>query len=289
VVFGTVLLNSRAYLFAGFLVLSGCASSGTSKFSARANCKTTYTQIYQPPLKLGGAGRMLNIPSGQICDPVIAAAEIKTPTFDQVPTPKPWMRTAHFSSLPSGSIVTFGYGENIFSKDFKPVGGCITPCSLKIDSRKAVAVYAEMSSKKGEAIPVAFNSREKKGIRVYFTRTPPFTITLSQLSSVAFSVEAGNAIEDKAALPLVRTVPIMPFGVLRSGYCNMRFDVSLRGVPTNIRATDCAHDIFRTASIESVAKWYYNPRKKNGKPVGIVGVETKITYKLVDKRGKLIP
>ncbi len=277
---------TRIFTLASLLVLSSCASYKTSDGS---RCKPTYSQVYQPPLKIGGSGRMINIPSGQICDPVKLVPETKQPDPDQTPAPEPWMRTAHFSSLPSGSIVTFGYGGNILSDDFTPVGGCFTPCSLKIDSRKPVVAYAEMSNKQGKTMPVAFNPKEPKGIRVYFTRTPPLTITLSQLSAVDFSVEAGNAVEDKAALPLVKAVPIMPFGVLRSGYCNMKFDVSLRGVPTNIRATDCAHDIFRTSSIASVAKWYFNPRIQNGKPVGVVGVETKIIYKLVDKHGKLIP
>jgi len=280
---------TRVFALASLVVLSGCASSNISKTSDGSRCKTTYSQIYQPPLKIGGAGRVLNIPNGQICDPVILAPETEKPDPGQPPAPEPWMRTAHFSSLPSGSIVTFGYGGNILSDDFTPIGGCFTPCSLKIDSRKPVVAYAEMSNKQGEAIPIAFNPREKQGIQVYFTRTPPLTITLSPLSVVDFSVEAGNAIEDKAALPLVRTAPIMPFGALRSGYCNMKFDVSMRGVPTNIQATDCAHDIFRAGSIESVARWYFAPRTKNGKPMGVVGVETKITYKLADKHGKLIP
>jgi len=30
-------------------------------------CKPSYTQVYQPPLKLGGAGRVIQVPSGQTC------------------------------------------------------------------------------------------------------------------------------------------------------------------------------------------------------------------------------
>lgn len=30
-------------------------------------CKPTYAQVYQPPLKLGGAGRVIMVPNGEEC------------------------------------------------------------------------------------------------------------------------------------------------------------------------------------------------------------------------------
>jgi hypothetical protein len=32
-------------------------------------CRTTFTQVYQPPLRQGGAGRIMNIPAGFLCTP----------------------------------------------------------------------------------------------------------------------------------------------------------------------------------------------------------------------------
>jgi len=37
------------------------------KTGSGENCKPVYTQIYQPPLKLGGSGRILNIKTGVNC------------------------------------------------------------------------------------------------------------------------------------------------------------------------------------------------------------------------------
>ena len=66
----------------GFMALlagvSACASAGQGSKKEDAihaapqtasdkDCKPTYTQIYQPPLKLGGSGRIIQIKTGVSC------------------------------------------------------------------------------------------------------------------------------------------------------------------------------------------------------------------------------
>jgi len=56
------------------LSVSACANSGpkaaTKQQDPNIKCKPTYTQVYQPPLKLGGTGRVIVVPSGEKCEMV---------------------------------------------------------------------------------------------------------------------------------------------------------------------------------------------------------------------------
>lgn len=96
-------------------------------------------------------------------------------------------------------------------------------------------------------------------------------------------------VSDRDAQPLVRIPPIMPPRAEKSGHCKVRFDVSPEGSPFNIVATFCTQNVFKRASTKSVEKWKYNPKIVDGRPASRSGVETKITFRLADERGNLIP
>ena len=96
-------------------------------------------------------------------------------------------------------------------------------------------------------------------------------------------------VSDRDAQPLVRIPPIMPPRAERSGHCRVRFDVSPEGAPFNVIATYCTQKLFERASIKSVQKWKYNPKIVDGRTVSRSGVESKITFRLQDERGRLIP
>ena len=40
------------------------------KADPNVKCKPTYAQVYQPPLKLGGAGRVIQVRNGEKCERV---------------------------------------------------------------------------------------------------------------------------------------------------------------------------------------------------------------------------
>ncbi len=269
----------------GALSLIGCATTGEvaetsySLNDPNVTCKPKYTQVYQPPLKLGGSGRVIQIPSGQTCEP-IARKETKAEAAA-------YIRQAKFTSLPNGAIIVVHKQD----KDFTPLGGCTTPCTMDLDYRGRYIGIAQMSGAqetKGEFIPVAFPPKDEQGVAVHFTRTSPSSVTLSALSAPDFSVAAGNAVKDKEAKALVQIAGFMPKGVTKSGHCQMRFDVTQQGIPTNMQAASCTDNIFRAPSLTALAKWSYNPRLKDGNPVGIIGVETKMSYKLVGSNGKVM-
>jgi len=97
------------------------------------------------------------------------------------------------------------------------------------------------------------------------------------------------AVSDRDAQPLVRIPPIMPPRAEKSGHCRVRFDVSPEGAPFNVVATYCTQSLFERATIKSVQKWKYNPKIVDGRSVARKGVENKVTYRLTDERGKIIP
>ena len=105
------------------------------------------------------------------------------------------------------------------------------------------------------------------------------------LDPTAFDIVIG----DRKAQPLVRIPPQMPPRAEKSGHCKVRFNVSPEGQPFDVQATYCTERMFESPSVRSVQKWKYNPKIQDGRPVGRSGVESKITFKLADERGNIIP
>ena len=97
------------------------------------------------------------------------------------------------------------------------------------------------------------------------------------------------AVSDRDAQPLVRIPPIMPPRAEKSGHCRVRFDVSPEGAPFNVTTTYCTQSLFSRATVKSVQKWKYNPKVVDGRNVARKGVENKVTYRLTDERGRIIP
>jgi len=96
-------------------------------------------------------------------------------------------------------------------------------------------------------------------------------------------------VSDRDAQPLVRIPPIMPPRAEKSGHCKVKFDVSPEGQPFNVVATFCSQSVFKRASTKSVQKWKYNPKIVDGRATARKGVESKITFRLADERGNIIP
>ncbi|MBT5836802.1 MAG: energy transducer TonB [Hellea sp.] len=97
------------------------------------------------------------------------------------------------------------------------------------------------------------------------------------------------AVSDRDAQPLVRIPPIMPPRAEKSGHCRVKFDVSPEGAPFNVNTTFCTQSLFERATIKSVQRWKYNPKIVDGRAVARNGVENKVTYRLTDERGQIIP
>jgi len=97
------------------------------------------------------------------------------------------------------------------------------------------------------------------------------------------------AIDDREVQPLVRIAPIMPPRAEKSGHCRVRFNVSAEGAPYDVQTTYCTQSLFERATIKSVQRWKFNPKMVGGHAVAMQGVENKVSYRLSDERGNIIP
>lgn len=99
-------------------------------------------------------------------------------------------------------------------------------------------------------------------------------------------------VERPNPVPLIRFPGIMPDKALRdglSGHCNMIFSVNAVGTTFDVKAKNCTNSMFESASIKAAKKFKYSPRLENGLPVEMHGVTTKITYRMLDENGRLLP
>ncbi len=91
-------------------------------------------------------------------------------------------------------------------------------------------------------------------------------------------------------IPLERIPPAMPRNAKRSGHVNLVFDVDETGKPFNIRVLSSTEDIFEEPAIASVEKWQYSPVGHGETEAKIrKGVASKITFRLTNRQGKIIP
>lgn len=91
------------------------------------------------------------------------------------------------------------------------------------------------------------------------------------------------------AEPCVRIPPMMPSEAERSGYCRMVLNISQSGDPIDARAEECTEQVFCEPSLQSVQRWIYYPSLKYGEPEVRLGVKSKISFRLTDETGRVIP
>lgn len=107
-----------------------------------------------------------------------------------------------------------------------------------------------------------------------------------------FEIMSGTpepVVVDTDEMPIFRNPPIMPPRAEKSGHCMMKFDVSGQGTPFNIEAVSCSESLFARASVRAVQKWKYRAKMVEGLPVTRNGLTTRISFKLTDERGNVIP
>ena len=157
-----------------------------------------------------------------------------------------------------------------------------------------------------EELPVV--SRTERKIEVKRVETPPPPPRIEQVDVTAPDVdivEMGGGVpdfkmpdikrdfiitvSDRDAAPTVRIAPIMPPRAEKSGHCRVRFNVSAEGAPYDVQTTYCTQSLFERATIKSVQRWKFNPKMVGGRAVAMQGVENKVSYRLSDERGNIIP
>ena len=122
-------------------------------------------------------------------------------------------------------------------------------------------------------------SQPSEGLATIVGEIPRFEAPQLNSQNVNFSVS------DRDAQPLVRIEPQYPPRAAERGVegtCNVRFDVTPDGTPTNIQIVRCSSSLFESAARRAVQRWRYNPKVVDGVPVSRAGVETQFVFQLQD-------
>lgn len=168
-----------------------------------------------------------------------------------------------------------------------PLDMCITPCELRT---KLSERYVIITSKHGHTPQ---NWWVDTGV---WEKGKPMVINLHQNWLDVYKAQKDchgefdlRLDEDRDAEVCERYPPVMPPKAENSGHCRLRFDVLASGYPTNVETLHCTENLFKGSSIHSVRTWYYYPKVEDGKNVDSYGIKTKITFRLADEDGNLIP
>ena len=107
--------------------------------------------------------------------------------------------------------------------------------------------------------------------------------------TVAANVDIGGPggmnIAEGDYLPIVRVAPIYPARALSrgvEGYVDMSFTVTATGTVKDPIVMFSTSSLFDRAATRAVLKFKYKPRVVDGQPVEVVGVKTRITFKIED-------
>lgn len=104
---------------------------------------------------------------------------------------------------------------------------------------------------------------------------PAFNMTLDGGETAPIQI-------DQNPQPIVRIPPSYPPRASQAGkegHCDLVFDVGLNGAPMNIRAA-CTDAVFAKSAERAVEGWKYNPGVRDGAPVVMRGVQTRILFDL---------
>jgi len=82
-------------------------------------------------------------------------------------------------------------------------------------------------------------------------------------------------------VPLKRVPPIMPKSARSSGHVYVKFDVNEKGKPENISVVSSSNKLF--------GNWVYSKSGEDVDPENRKNITSKITYRLADRRGNIIP
>jgi len=167
-----------------------------------------------------------------------------------------------------------------------------TPCELSLNRVFSKQLVIEHDDYKPYFLDLPALGDGWKAISENTVKLTPFV----NQEDVSRALEACKAEREKAVDPdnvdaraCYRIAPIMPRWAERSGHCNMEFDVSQTGTPFNIRVKNCTEYIFAGPSITAIKSWVYLPAKKDSTFVVREGVENKMSFRLTNELGTLIP
>ena len=160
---------------------------------------------------------------------------------------------------------------------------CLTPCDLHINQVQEYLLVLYKFAHEPVVFPVGFGDH----IGTVWLGADYLEIAKKHIACYTEFLDREKI--DGDAEVCLRTPPIMPAEAQKSGHCNVEFDVSKEGRPSNIQTTYCTEELFSAASKQSVSWWFYHPKVERGTSVERKRVSNKITFRLTDEDGQVIP
>ncbi len=191
-----------------------------------------------------------------------------------------WVET-----VPSGGIVAIHDPHS-----GEPFDACKAPCSLALGRGRS---YVFVGYKSGYFFTTV--EEDAAGWKEHYENTP---LTLGLGPNVRAHYNKSyfcsrtwetRKLKDQDIEVCSRVPGLMPADAETSGHCYVQFDVTSQGRTKNIRAINCTDPVFEAASIKAVKLWVYYPKVEYGAFVDRPDVESKISFKLQDLNGTLIP
>lgn len=185
--------------------------------------------------------------------------------------------------------------------EFKPTVSEMNTVILRLNQQNSLEQRQRAAKERLRSLPSrnASPSNTQNGNQA--APAPRNTVQLRPTTQASRTTTQPTAIQPRAPTPkfvadeivpikrLVAPPPNMPRRAKKSGHCIMIFDVEATGRTSRIRTRSCSQTLFRANAIKSVEKWRYQPRTVNGLPKKTTDVTSKISFRLVDERGRAIP
>lgn len=167
-------------------------------------------------------------------------------------------------------------------KSGKVLGQCVTPCSLKLKTKRDFTIrftkrgHSSYITNKGSGV-------KKDGLLTFHAKLESMAARreadkLEKARCAAKNLKPKGGEIDRNAKPLVRITMKKPDEIIESGYCKLRFDVNVDGRPENIDVLECSSPLFAKPSTASLPKWKYMNSRSDGCPIPKTGVETTVEF-----------
>ena len=184
---------------------------------------------------------------------------------------------ASFTSEPEGVDVVVRK-----KKSRKVVGRCVTPCDLKLKTKRDFTV----SFRKTEHSSLYTNKSngvEQDGVLTFHAKLKSMASIreadrLKKAECDAKKLKPKGGETDRNAKPLVKMSIKHPNEAVGNGFCKLRFDVNTEGRAENIDVLECSDPILEKLSTVILPKWKYMNNMSDGCPIPKSGVETTVEF-----------
>ena len=176
----------------------------------------------------------------------------------------------------------------------RPVDNCEMPCIMRMNPRTLAMLTIYRYGSEPVSLPAFEFDERGRPIR----QPTRLEIPLGYNAVDAMANRKACREESEARLdttisadadPCFRVPPRMPAMAERSGHCKVVFTALADGETADVVARECTDTVFCDSAALSVSRWHYYPKIELGEFVERPDIETKISFRLTETDGSVIP